>query len=115
MKTLKLLRTERKITLEALSEKTDITIANLSLIERGYNVPNAQTRQTLEQYFGCIIDFLNTEYIIVIASTKEGLEARLDAERTFRRLLNEVVTIPSAEREAFIQVLHKVLDRVKLT
>ena len=72
MNKLHALRKAKGITLEQLSDETDISFSALSAYERGTRNPKINTIRTLAEYFGVSSDYLEgryeTQYIIKDAS-----------------------------------------------
>ena len=58
MNRLHALRKEKKVTLEQLSDETDISIASLSRYETGKRNPKISTIRTLAEYFEVSSDYL---------------------------------------------------------
>jgi len=113
MRSLKQVRKDNQLTLEMVAENTGISPATLSLIEQGKSIANYNTRKTLEDFFDSPIDWI-WGYHVIGMDKDSSLEARMDAERTFRKLLNEVASIPLDIRGEFIDLLIVYLERLKL-
>ena len=62
MNRLHALRKEKKVTLEQLSDETDISIASLSRYETGKRNPKISTIRTLAEYFEVSSDYLEGRY-----------------------------------------------------
>lgn len=68
MNKLHALRKSRGVTLEQISDETDISVSSLSRYEKGERNPKINTIRTLAEYFGVSSDYLEgrheTEYTI---------------------------------------------------
>lgn len=68
MNKLHALRKSKGVTLEQISDETDISFSSLSAYERGTRNPKINTIRTLAEYFGVSSDYLEgryeTQYII---------------------------------------------------
>lgn len=68
MNRLHALRKSRGVTLEKISDETDISVSSLSRYEKGERNPKINTIRTLAEYFGVSSDYLEgryeTQYII---------------------------------------------------
>ena len=62
MNKLHALRKAKGITLEQLSDETDISFSALSAYERGTRNPKINTIRTLAEYFGVSSDYLEGRY-----------------------------------------------------
>ena len=109
MQSLKSLRKEQNLTLEELSEKTGITIATLSNLEKGKNTPHTDTRLKLSKELG-VINWLDTPYI---EDWPRGPECTwIDAERSFRSLIHEITSLGKEEQKAFCEAAIRHLKRI---
>ena len=111
MQGLKLTRTDKGLSRKQVSDITGITIANLSLIERGLSIPDLSTRAKLEAFFSTPINWLDTEHIN--SEPREYLNDWNGAEREFRYFIHMVATLPMDERKAFIISIVKHLRKLK--
>ena len=64
MKSLRQIRLSKGIYLEHVATDTGVTIASLSLMERGNISPNEATRKRLEKYFDEKINWIATPNLI---------------------------------------------------
>jgi transcriptional regulator with XRE-family HTH domain len=97
---LKSTREKKGLSRQELSGKTGITYANLSLIERGINVPTVRTRTRLVVALGTRINWLDTPELPTDPTVSPADWEK--AERQFRFLATLVKSLPDTERKYII-------------
>lgn len=123
MNKLHALRKENGVTLEQLSDETDISISSLSRYETGERNPKINTIRTLAEYFGVSSDYLEgryeTEYTIKDASDIGNIiyELRSQSGLSQLQVANDLKipasTFPGYEistREPKLQKINEILN-----
>lgn len=103
MKLLKKLRLQQGFSLRALASSVGKSPAFLSEIERGTRKPSQETLVALAQVLGHQEElFLSAD--LVAPDVKKAL-----ADTKVYRFVSKLATLPKTEREAFLQIAHKLL------
>ena len=107
MNELKQARKVKELTLIQLADKTGLTIANLSLIERGLSKPNGNTIEKLEKVLGTI-DWL---------SNSKGVEkgecvSKNEITDLIRKLFSVLRNSPDEEQKQHKLIITKHLERL---
>lgn len=123
MNKLHALRKAKGITLEQLSDETDISFSALSAYERGTRNPKINTIRTLAEYFGVSSDYLEgryeTQYIIKDATdigniiyelrSKSGL-SQLQVANDLKIPVSTFSRYEISVREPKLQKINKILN-----
>lgn len=110
---LRQIRKNAGLSLDDLSEMTGIIKATLSMVERGINVPNMDTRDRIQAALGTKeINWLDTPMIDI--SPYSNVSPDWDqCERDFRRLLHRLATLPLEQRKSFVDSAIKHLKKLR--
>lgn len=118
MKSLKTIRTERKLTLKQTSDLTGVTVATLNNIERGMAAAQRDSRLKIERVFG-IVNWLDTQFIDVSPRDYSKVQKAAPeiipwqmAETSFRSLVHEVMALSQVERKGFCTAAVKHLQKI---
>lgn len=123
MNRLHALRKAKGITLEQLSDETDISFSALSAYERGTRNPKINTIRTLAEYFGVSSDYLEgryeTQYIIKDATdigniiyelrSKSGL-SQLQVANDLKIPVSTFSRYETSVREPKLQKINEILN-----
>ena len=94
-----------------LSKLTRITVANISLYERGLSSPGIDVRRRIEAVLGETINWL---YVPSVKSHPLGFTTEWkDCERTLRHLMRMIASLPEDEQEPFIRSAIKHIRNLK--
>jgi transcriptional regulator with XRE-family HTH domain len=107
---LKNLRLQAGLSQKQVSDLLGITVANISMVERGLSSPDPLTRKRLELFFNTKINFLDIPSIKTIPLSTANWD---QAERDFRHLLRSIAGLPENEKNEFIKSATKHLRNLK--
>jgi transcriptional regulator with XRE-family HTH domain len=111
MKSLIQIRKTNRLTLSQLEDKTGIDLTTLSRIESGKHTPNESLRKKLEAFFREPINWFDVPFIVTPVMVNNP-KNWLTCEKSFRRLLKMIATLPTDEIESFCKTGSYHLDRL---